>query len=53
MAFREPYAGKARVAQGLARVPAGVTVFDFVVRAEPSKTPAMVEDVEIWKMLAP
>ena len=53
VSFREPYAGKTRVAQGLARVPAGVTVFDFVVRAEPSKTPAMVEDVEIWKMLAP
>ena len=53
VSFREPYAGQARVAQGLARVPAGVTVFDFVVRAEPSKTPAVVEDVEIWKMLAP
>ena len=53
VSFREPYAGQARVAQGLARVPPGVTALDFVVRAEPSKTPAVVEDVEIWKMLAP
>ena len=35
------------------RVPAGVTSFDFVVRAEPSKIPASVEDVEIWKLLVP
>ena len=53
ISFREPFSGKVRVAQGLARVPPGVTSLDFVVRAEPSKTPAVVEDVEIWKMLAP
>ena len=53
ISFREPYSGKARVAQGLARVPPGVTTFDFVVRAEPSRTPAVVEDVEIWRLIAP
>ena len=53
ISFKEPYAGKVRTVQGLARVPAGVTSFDFVVRAEPSKIPASVEDVEIWKLLVP
>lgn len=53
VSFREPYSGKARTVHALARVPAGVDTLDFVVRAEPSKTPAVVESVEIWKMLAP
>ena len=53
ISFREPYVGKARVVQGLVRVPAGVTTLDFVVRAEPSKVPAIIENVEIWKMLSP
>jgi len=53
ISFRESYNGKPRVAQGLVRVPSGVTMFDFVVRAEPSKVPAVVEDVEIWKLPIP
>jgi hypothetical protein len=53
VSFREPYSGKARTVYALARVPAGVDTLDFVVRAEPSKTPAVVESVEIWKLLAP
>ena len=53
VSFREPYSGKVRTVYALAKVPAGVDTLDFVVRAEPSKTPAAVENVEIWKVLSP